>query len=430
MAEDADVGRLVWWNLCRGSFMKILVVTQYFWPENFRINDLVIGLQDRGNDVTVLTGIPNYPSGRIFRGYSFFGPMRESYKGVRVLRVPLIPRGSGTGFRLFLNYISFVLFATLLGPFYCRGKYDLIFVYEPSPITVGIPAIILKMIKHIPLVFWVLDLWPESLCAAGGISSRWILQAAQKLVRLIYRNCDLILVQSRAFIPGVEELGGQPDRIRYFPSWAESLYESLKVEENAAEYASLPKGFRVMFAGNIGASQGFDVIISAAAMLKMYSDIHWLILGDGRMRDWVVRQVRDRQLTRTVHLLGRYPVEAMPGFFALADAMLVTLKKESVFSLTIPGKIQSYLACGKPIIAALDGEGARVIEEAGAGISCPAGDPKALAEAVLTMYRMPESERKAMGLRGRAYYECHFEREMLLDRLNGWLEELSPRGCR
>lgn len=410
--------------------MRILVVTQYFWPEEFRINDLVIGLQKRGHEITVLTGIPNYPSGRIFPGYSIFGPTHQSYQGIKVLRVPLIPRGSGSGFRLLLNYISFLLFASLLGPFYCRGKYDLIFVYEPSPITVGIPAIILKKIKRIPMLFWVQDLWPESLHAAGGINSRWILQAIRKLVCFIYQNCDLILVQSIAFIPRIKEIVADPDSIRYFPNWAEALYEPLKAEENAPEYANLPKGFRIMFAGNIGASQGFDVIISAAEMLKVYPDIHWIILGDGRMRDWVEQQVRDRQLNHTVHLLGRYPVELMPRFFAMADAMLVTLRPEFIFSLTIPTKVQSYLACAKPIIAALDGEGARVIEEAGAGISCPAGDPKALAEAVLAMYRMPESERKDMGLRGRTYYETHFEREMLLDRLNAWLEELYLRKCR
>lgn len=410
--------------------MKILVVTQYFWPEEFRINDLVLGLQERGHEITVLTGIPNYPSGRIFTGYSILGPLHESYQGIRVLRVPLIPRGTGSGFRLLLNYISFVLSASLLGPFRCRGKYDLIFVYEPSPITVGIPAITLKKIKRIPMLFWVQDLWPESLHAAGGINSRWVLQAVEKLVCFIYQNSDLILVQSTAFIPRIKAIGAEPNNICYFPNWAEALYEPLKAEENAPEYANLPKGFHIMFAGNIGASQGFDVIISAAEMLKVYPDIHWIILGDGRMRDWVEQQVRDRQLNRTVHLLGRYPVELMPRFFAMADAMLVTLRPEFIFSLTIPTKVQSYLACGKPIIAALDGEGARVIEEAGAGISCPAGDPKALAEAVLAMYRMPESERKDMGLRGRAYYETHFEREMLLDRLNAWLEELYLRRCR
>jgi glycosyltransferase involved in cell wall biosynthesis len=186
----------------------------------------------------------------------------------------------------------------------------------------------------------------------------------------------------------------------------------------------MPAGFRIMFAGNIGAAQDFATILGAAEKLGNYADIHWIILGDGRMRPWVENEVRQRGLTETVHLLGRHPAEAMPRYFSLADVLLVTLKKEPIFSLTIPSKVQSYLACAKPVIAGLDGEGARVIEEAGTGIACPAEDPEALSAAVLTMYSMSEAERGAMGLRGRAYFEKHFERTMLLDRLERWMKEV------
>lgn len=404
--------------------MKILVVTQYFWPENFRINDLVLGLQERGHMVTVLTGLPNYPGGRLFPGYRLFPAKCERYYGIKVFRVPMIPRGKGTALRLIANYLSFALSASLLGPFYCRGQYDVILVYEPSPITVGIPAIVLKWIKRLPISLWVLDLWPESLSAAGGIKSPWVLRIVERLVRFIYRNTDLIMVQSRAFIPRVRALGVEADRIQYLPQWAEELYVPLEVEDNAPERAVLPKGFRVMFAGNIGAAQGFDTILSAAERLKGYPDIHWLILGDGRMRKWVEDEVQARGLSSTVHLLGRFPVEQMPRFFSLADVMLVTLKPDPIFSLTIPAKVQSYLACGKPVIAAMDGEGAKVVEEAGAGLLCPGGDPEALARSVLSMYEMPESERRAMGMRGRLYYEAHFARGTLLNRLNTWLEDV------
>lgn len=404
--------------------MRILIVSQYFWPENFRINDLALGLKEKGHQVAVLTGIPNYPDGRFFPGYGVFKKRAEGYHGIRVVRVPLIPRGKGGAIRLSLNYLSFALCASILAPFLCRGKVDMIFVYEPSPITVGLPAIVMKKVKSAPIVFWVQDLWPESLSATGSVRSPRVLKWVERLVCFIYRHCDRILVQSRAFFSPIEKLGVDTDRIEYFPNSAEELYKPVIVEQDAPERAALSNGFRVMFAGNIGAAQDFSTILEAAEKLKDFPDIHWIIVGDGRMRPWVETQIEERGLTKTFHLLGRHPVELMPRFFSLADVMLVTLKKEYIFSLTIPAKVQSYLACAKPVIAALDGEGARVIEESGAGLTCPAENPDALAEVVLAMYRMSETECINMGLRGRSYFDRHFERTMLLDRLAGWMKEL------
>ena len=188
--------------------MHVLIVTQYFWPEDFRINDLAVGLVEKGHRVTVLTGIPNYPAGRFFPGYGVLSRRREIYQGIEILRVPLIPRGRGRGFRLFINYISFALLACAMGPLLCRGSYDVIFVYEPSPVTVGLPARAMKMVKGAPIIFWVQDLWPESLSATGAVSSQWILRIVERLVRFIYRGCDQILVQSRGFIPTHPADGG------------------------------------------------------------------------------------------------------------------------------------------------------------------------------------------------------------------------------
>jgi glycosyltransferase involved in cell wall biosynthesis len=404
--------------------MKILVVTQYFWPENFRINDLVLGIKERGHEVKILTSVPNYPGGRFFTGYNFFGPLFETYEDIPVFRVPLIPRGNGSRIRLVLNYISFVFFSCLLGPFRRLGPIDLIFIYEPSPITVCLPALLLKKLKSAPVMFWMQDLWPESLSATGAISSENILKMVDILVRFIYRGCDRILVQSRAFIEPVKRQGGYPNSILYFPNSAEELYQPLKLESSACERTMMPDGFCVTFAGNIGAAQDFGTILNAAERLKDHKEINWVIIGDGRMFPWVQRQVIERDLSKTVHLLGRYPGEAMPRFFALSDVLLVTLKKEPIFALTIPSKVQSYLACAKPIIAALDGEGAKVVEDACAGVTCPAENPKALSEAVLKLYNTFEADRKGMGKKGRSYFEKHFEREILLDRLDGWMKEL------
>lgn len=408
--------------------MNILIVTQYFWPEEFRINDLSLGLLEKGHQVTVYTGIPNYPTGRFFPGYSFFKNLIQDYHGVKIIRVPLVPRGNGKGFRLAINYLSFALFGSIMAGGRCREKYDLIFVYEPSPITVGLPAIILKKFKKAPIMFWVQDLWPESVAATGAVRSKKILKILEFLVSFIYNRCDRILVTSLAYFSPIKSLVKYPDRILYFPQTSEELYRPVTVKLDASEQTRIPAGFTVMFAGNIGAAQDFDTILSAAEKLKHNQDIKWIIVGDGRMRRWVEDQVRQRALEKTFYLLGRHPVEAMPGFFSAADLLLVTLKREPIFALTIPAKVQSYLACGKPIVGALDGEGARIIEAAKAGIACPAEDSSALAEAVLNIYRMSEWERREMGMRGRIYYERHFDRSMLLDRLDGWMRGLQKGG--
>lgn len=341
-----------------------------------------------------------------------------------MVRVPLAPRGSGSRVRLALNYLSYASFASLLGPLLCRGKFDLIFVCQLSPFTVGIPAIVLKKLKRIPIVFWVQDLWPESLLASGAVRSPWIVRPVERLVRFTYRRCDRILVTSRGFMPRVEGMGAEAEKIDYWPQWAETLYQPVALEREAPERKEMPQDFRIMFAGNIGAAQSFETILGAAEKLREYPEIHWVILGDGRMRKWVRKRIEQLGLEGKIHLLGRRPMESMPRYYALADVLLVTLKKNLIFSLTIPGKVQSYLACERPIVAALGGEGARVIKEAGAGLVAPAEDADALAGAVLAMYHMPPEERAGMGRRGRAYFEEHFEREKLLDRLEGWMAEL------
>lgn len=403
--------------------MKLLVLSQYFWPENFRINDIVQGLAERGHDVIVYTGIPNYPGGRYFPGYGFLGPLRESFGTVPVRRVPLIARGDGGRFRLTLNYASHALFATALAPWLVRGSFDAILVYEPSPMTIGIPARALRALKRSPVVLWVQDLWPESLSATGAVRSRPLLAAAAKLVRWIYRGCDRVLVQSQAFIPSVQAHGVSVERIRYLPNSAETFYRSLVPSPADPELQELPTGFRVMFAGNIGVAQDFPTIVAAAELLRGRPDIHWVILGEGRMRGWVEAEVRSRGLQANFHLLGQRPPERMPYYFAHADVLLATLRREPIFAYTIPSKLQSYLACSKPVVVALEGEGGRIVKEFGAGWVVPPEDPRALADAVLAASRLSAAERDAMGIRGEACFRQHFEREKVLTRLELELEE-------
>lgn len=401
--------------------VRLLVVTQYFWPENFRINELVAGLVRRGHAVTVLTGLPNYPSGRFFEGYSWRGPWRDDYAGATVVRVPLLPRGGGGAMRLFLNYVSFVLSGIWGALFRLRGSFDAIFVFETSPITVGIPAAVARRRFRAPVLFWVLDLWPDSLAATGAVRSRTLLAAVDRLVRWIYARCERVLVQSRAFVPEIVRHGVPPPRVLYFPNWVETEYQAVDI--GSTDRPPLPAGFRVMYAGNIGAAQDFPAILAAAETLKARADVYWLIVGDGRMGEWVRKEVRERGLESQVHFLGQQPSETMPYLFAAADALLVSLKREPIFALTIPGKLQSYLAGGRPILAMLDGEGARVVKEAGAGLVCPAGDAKALAAHVERMAALSRVEREQFGVNGRRYAETHFGRQRLFDQLEEWMNE-------
>jgi len=405
--------------------MKVLIISQYFWPESFRINDLALGLQERGHTVSVLTGMPNYPGGRFYAGYRLFSPLREDFHGIEVLRVPLLPRGGGRGWRLVLNYLSFALLACMTGPFRAGRGQDLVFVFEPSPITVGLPALVIKRVHKVPIMFWVQDLWPESLSATGVVRSAWLLRRVEWLVRLIYKGCDRILVQSEGFVERVAKVGADPARVDYFPNWAEALYQPAAKDPGFSGGEEMPDGFCVMFAGNIGSAQSFETILEAFEMLADAPDVHCVVLGDGHRRKWLQEEIESRGLGGRVHVLGSRPVETMPAYFALADALLVSLRKDPVFALTVPSKIQSYLACGRPVVASLDGEGADIIRRSGGGLSAAAGDAAALAQAVRSLHAMSAEERQAMGARGRAYYEQNFEREMLLERLEGWMEQVA-----
>lgn len=403
--------------------MRLLVVTQYFWPENFRINDLVSELVLRGHSVTVLTGHPNYPAGRLFPEFQMNRQKFDSFNGASIVRVPLIPRGQG-GLRLALNYLSFAASASLLGSWRLRrSKFDTIFVYEPSPITVGIPAILLRWLKKAPVAFWVLDLWPETLKAIGVIRSPLLLRFIGKLVSMIYNRCDLILAQSKSFIPQIAKYCNDVIRIEYFPSWAESVFEP----GNPAPAAEVPlrkNSFDVMFAGNIGDAQDFPAILAAAELLRGCARIRWLLVGDGRVAGWVNAEIIRRNLQDSVLMLGRHPVERMPSFYRHADVLLMSLKDEPIFAMTIPGKLQSYLAAGIPVVAMLNGEGANVVERSRSGVTCRAGDADGLATAILRLASLSDEQMNEMGRNALAMSQTEFDRGKLITRLEHLFDEL------
>lgn len=402
--------------------MRILVVSQYFWPENFRVNDLVKEWVQRGHQVTVLTGIPNYPAGKMFDAYQAQPSAFAAYEGAQVVRVPMLPRGAG-GLRLILNYLSFVLGACIFGPWQLRGKpVDVIFVFEPSPVTVGLPAVLLGKTKNAPVVFWALDLWPETLAAIGVLRSPRLLGWVGQMVRFIYNRCTLVLGQSLGFLGSIAKYCNDKAKIRYFPSWAEDVFTDENVQP-APEVPEWADGFTVVFAGNIGEAQDMPAVLDAAERLKDNASIRWIIVGDGRKSDWLRSEVARRGLDEQVLLPGRFQVERMPSFYAHADALLVSLKRDPVFSMTIPGKVQSYLMAGIPLLGMLDGEGAVVIRDAQAGLTCEAGDGPGLAKTVQTLVAMPPAERKKLGLNGRKYAQQEFGRAQLMDRLEALLTE-------
>ena len=402
--------------------MRILVVSQYFWPENFRINDLTQELVQRGHSVTVLTGIPNYPTGNVFEAYLQNPRAFGHYCGAKVWRVPMFARGHGAA-RLFFNYLSFVAGACFCGPWRLRNQQaDVIFVFEPSPVTVGLPAVLLGRIKHAPVIFWALDLWPETLAAIGVVRSPRVLGWIGHMVKFIYERCTLVLGQSRGFLGSIAKYCPDTEKIRYFPSWAEEVFNQAELVP-APEVPVREGAFNILFAGNIGEAQDLPAVLDAAESLKHNPAVRWLIVGDGRKSDWLRKEVERRGLQDSVLLLGRFPVERMPSFYAHADALLVSLKKDPVFSMTIPGKVQSYLMAGVPLVGMLDGEGAKVISEANAGLVCAAGDADGLAAAVLEMAAMHADQRHQLGVNGRSFAQKEFGRSLLMDRLEALLRE-------
>jgi len=404
--------------------VQLLIVSQYFWPENFRVNDLAAEMARRGHSVTVLTGLPNYPEGSILPEFRRDPARFSHFRGADIVRVPIAPRGHGSA-RLVLNYLSFVVTAAIFGIWRLRGKrFDAVFVFQPSPITSCLPALLLGRLKSAPVLLWVLDLWPETLSAIGVVRSRWLLSAVGRLVSFIYNRCDLVLAQSQSFIGSIEKHLRDNARVRYLPGWAEPLFTSdIDTAEAADEMRAHRDTFNVLFAGNIGDAQDFPSILDAADRLRNRSNIRWLIVGGGRAAAWVASEIDRRGLGGNVRMLGRYPIERMPSFFRDAGALLVSLKRDPVFAMTIPGKVQSYLAAGRPIVGMIDGEGARVIEESGAGLVCPSGDAEGLAACVAHLAALSPEVRAGMGARGSEYARREFDRERLLTQLEVWMAE-------
>lgn len=399
--------------------MKILFVCQYFYPEVFRGNDIAFHWAEQGHDVHVVCGVPNYPHGKFYDGYGLFTKRHEIVKGVRVTRLPIFPRGNGK-IMLMLNYFSYLIVAWIYMLFHALfHKYDRVFVQQLSPVMMSVPGVLYKRIRNVPLYTWVLDLWPESLTAAGGINNKYILSFFRHYVKSEYKHSDKILISSRSFEKSIAEYGDYSNKVVYYPQWADGNDGVEKVPENAPV---IPDGFKLMFAGAVGEAHGFECTMQAALLTKDHKDIKWVVVGDGRKLDWVKQFVKDNGLEETVFTLGRFPAETMPWFFKQANVMLVTLNDDPLFKLYAPAKISSYMAACKPIIAVLNGEGADVIKAADCGWSLPAGDSEGLARLVIGLSQNNKDILLTKGSNAANFYKENFVKEKCLTKLDDIME--------
>lgn len=405
--------------------LDVLIVSHYFWPEEFRVNELARDLRDRGHRVTVATGYPNYPGHRVFPAFRGGPDDRAFYDhDIVVERFFTIGIGSSS-LGLILNYLSLALAMAVLGPWRLRGRrFDTIVCFQPSPFTIVLPALILARLKRAPVILWVLDCWPETLEAIGIVRNRTALRSLGALVGYAYRRCAMVLGQSRSFGQSIAHWSGREDLFGHFPNWVEDLYVTEGVP--VPRIAGRARPFTVVFAGNIGEAQDFPTVVRAMDALRD-CPIRWVVVGGGRMEGWLRGEIADRGLSGQVEMPGRRPAEEMPALFADADALLVSLDAKPVFAMTVPGKVQSYMAAAKPIVGVLDGEGAALIAEADCGFTAPAGDHRALAHAVVRLLKLPADDRARMGENGRVFAHAHFAREAVLDKFDQWLHEAAGR---
>lgn len=387
--------------------MRILVICQYYYPEPFRVNDLCEEMVKRGHEVTVVTGTPNYPEGEIYKGYENKRHVDEVINGVTVHRCAIIPRKTGTLYRM-LNYFSYPLEAKkyVKNLMASDGKpFDVVFVNQLSPVMMSEPAISYKKRYGVPVVMYCLDLWPESLVAGGITRSSLIYKTFHKISKHDYRNVDKILITSKMFREYLTKQFGIEDyKIEYLPQYAEGLFEPLPFKEPG-------ESTDLVFAGNIGEIQSVETIIQAAEKLKD-KHVHFHIVGGGtdleRLKDMA-------KGLANVSFYGRRPLEEMPEFYAKADAMLVTLKADPILSLTLPGKVQSYMAVGKPIIGAIDGETALVISEAQCGYCGKAEDVNLLVKNI--EFFIDNKKKEELGENARNYYDKFYSRQQYMDKL-------------
>lgn len=385
----------------------ILVLSQYFYPEPFRINDMCKEWVKRGYKVTVLTGIPNYPYGKFYEGYGYTKRRKEIWNGMEIIRIPLIPRGNGA-IGMICNYLSFVV-SGFFWNLFTRLQADCVFIFEVSPMTQALVGVWYAKKRKIPCYLYVQDLWPENVEIVTGIHSRLVLEPIGKMVNYIYKRCNRIFVTSQSFAGEIVKRGVAEEKVEFWPQYAEEFYQPLEQVKKNDEFV-------ITFTGNIGKAQGLDILPKVAAILKAQNcRVKFKIVGDGRYKEEFIYEIEKSEVAEMFEIIGRQPAETIPGILSESNAAFLSFMDNPLFAKTIPAKLQSYMACSMPIIASATGESEHIIQEAGCGVCCPIGDAEQLANEIIKMTSMPEQDKIMMGENARKYCEEHFDKKKLMD---------------
>ena len=404
------------------SQKKILVVTQHFWPENFRINDIVEGFLQDGIAVDVLCGLPNYPKGEWFPGYSAAGPFEEEWHGARLYRCKEVPRRGNTSVNIFLNYVSWPWYAAH-ALHRLPGGYDAVFCFNTSPVLMCWPAIRYAKKHHIPFTNYVLDIWPENLYSVLNVKNKALRAIAQGVSDALYKKADRLIAMSEPLQQRLcQRTGMPPQKIAVIPQYCEDFYAV--PQPDAALQAQFGGRFNLVFTGTFTPAQSLETVITAAqdAHSRGADMLHLLLVGDGMSRAALEAKVKELHAEDSVTFYGSVPATDIPKFTALADALIVCLSDSPDLGLTVPAKVASYMAAGKPVLASMDGAGNAAVAAAG-GLSSPACDAAALADNLLALTRMDAAQRAAMGQSAKEYYLAHYRRSELLRKLEHFILE-------
>ena len=402
------------------SQKKILVVTQHFWPENFRINDIVEGFLQDGIAVDVLCGLPNYPKGEWFPGYSAAGPFEEEWHGARLYRCKEVPRRGNTSVNIFLNYVSWPWYAAH-ALHRLPGGYDAVFCFNTSPVLMCWPAIRYAKKHHIPFTNYVLDIWPENLYSVLNVKNKALRAIAQGVSDALYKKADRLIAMSEPLQQRLcQRTGMPPQKVAVIPQYCEDFYAV--PQPDAALQAQFDGRFNLVFTGTFTPAQSLDMVLRAVldARAAGAENLHLLLVGDGMSRESLQALAEELHAGDAVTFYGSVPAEKVPSFTTLADALLISLSDSPDLGLTVPGKLASYMAAGKPVVASMNGAGYEAVKESGGGLVSPACDQAALAANLLALYRMAPEGRAALGAKAKAYYEAHYRRTELLRRLESF----------
>lgn len=394
--------------------MRIVLLSQWCPPEpEFRVLNLGASLVERGHQVTLITGFPNYPLGRIYDGYKQRLWQREEKFGVQIIRLPLYPDHSRSMMKRMLTYFSFALSATILAPFF-TGKPDVLWVYHP-PLTISIPAMWISLLRRIPFVYEIQDMWPETVAASGMMDTSLIIRSLGALAKFAYKRAAAITVISKGFKANLINKGVPEEKITVIPNWGDdTIYSPVERDPAFGDQHGLNGYFNVIFAGTMGPAQNLQTVIQAAERLQDLPKFQFVLIGDGLDLPDLKAAAAEKNLSN-VRFIERQPADKMPQFFAWGDVMLVQLRSDPLFHMTIPSKTLAYLACACFIVCAVPGDGSEVVEQAGAGLTCAPDDPQALADTLRRAYALPAAERQAMGQAGRAAFLERFNRAHLVD---------------